>query len=159
MSYINIQKSKDIGNNFDALLSNLGYCLSNTMSDDFYDKVFKIGFDFMDIISISLMDKNIVSKIIYESIEDSKNKKCGCTKNQYNINSCHIYDLSEMISSLSMSTVASQGVFNNMFQTRHLKSFFIGYFSILERSDKYNSLLETPMKLINNENKEEYCNL
>lgn len=137
-NYKDIQKSEDIGNNFDAILSNLGYCLSNTMSDDFYDKVFKIGFDFMDILSIKY-DKDKLSKIINTSINNSKHIKCGCTKNKYNINSCHIEDLARMIKSLSSYSVGGESLITKIFQKEHLIDFFTCYFTILERSDKYKS--------------------
>lgn len=152
MSYIDIEKSDNHGLNLDALLSNLGYCLSNTMSDDFYDKLFKIGVDLVDIV-LSVFDEEKLSGILHRSIENTKYINCGCTINQYNINSCHIGDLSRMIKSLS-SFASAEGSFIAKLKEKHdIVDFYTAYFVILKRSDKYISLLDNPTRLLKENNK------
>lgn len=146
-NYIDIEKKEGTGTNFNAILSNLGYCLSSTMNSDFYDKVFKIGIDLMSILSPKYDEKKL-SKIFYSSVKNSKNIKCGCTKNCYDIDICHVKDLSKMIKSLSSYSVGGECLITKIFQKEHLIDFFTCYFTILERSDKYKSLLENPIKLI-----------
>lgn len=152
MSYIDIKKSDNHGLNLDAVLSNLGYCLSNTMSKDFYDKLFKIGVDLVDIV-LSVFDEEKLSGILYRSIENTKYINCGCTINQYNINSCHIGDLSRMIKSLS-SFASAEGSFIAKLKEKHdIVDFYTAYFVVLKRSDKYISLLDNPTRLLKENNK------
>lgn len=139
--YKDIQKVEGIGTNFNVILANLGHCLSNTMSDDFYDKVFKIGIDLLDILSVKNDDEKL-KKFFDTSFNNSKYIKGGYIQSRYNINNCYIDSLSKMIKSLSTYSTSKENLMTRLFQKNPLIDFYTEYFSILKGSDKYKSSLE-----------------
>jgi hypothetical protein len=50
MRYLDIKNDGLHGVNSDAILSNLGYCMASTTDEDFYNNIYKIGFDLSKIV-------------------------------------------------------------------------------------------------------------
>ena len=147
MKYIDIKDNENHGTNFDAVLSNLGYCMASTTSNNFYENIFRIGMDLAKIVFCNNTNDE-ANSILKTSINNSKYIGCSCSKNEYNINSCHIQNISQMISSLSSYSNRTKNLVSSYFDKNNIVDFYTMYFVILKDCNTYNSLFENPSKLL-----------
>ncbi len=145
MKYIEIKNNGEHGWNLDAILANLGYCLSSTTDDDFYKKLERIGKN-LAVIILNKYSKDELIEMFKSSISNSQYQNCSCVKNEYNINSCHIDYLSSMISSLSEYSNREKGLFSKYFDKNNIIDFFTLYFTIMKNNNEFKFLLEEPSR-------------
>lgn len=146
MIYLDIKNDGLHGTNSYAILSNFGYCMASTSDEDFYNNIYKIGFDLSKIILSNYTNEEF-NKILTSSLKNSQEMDCGCAKNEYEINSCYIGYIAEMISDFKLYTERNSSIVNKILAKKNIVKFYTNYFFILNKSANYkNATLENSSK-------------
>lgn len=157
--YIKIKNDEFYGHQYNALLSNLGYCLSSTTDDDFYKNIYQAGIDFLNILKNSTQETKLL-EILNRGFEKSKKMGCGCTKNQYDINGCHIMHITSMLYSLKDLEKYRSECVNCVFEffkklyreplaEQSVSEFYAYYFLILKESSYATESMQILSKINN----------
>lgn len=139
MKYLNIKNDGLHGINSDAILSNLGFCMASTTDEDFYNNMYKIGFDLSKIILNDLTNEEF-NKILITSLKNSQEMDCGCVKNEYEINSCYVEYIAEMISDFKLYRKRELNIINKITAKKNIVKFYTNYFFILSKSANYKNI-------------------
>lgn len=139
MRYLDIKNDGLHGVNSDAILSNLGYCMASTTDEDFYNNIYKVGFDLSKIILNNYTNEEF-NKILTTSLRKSQEMNCGCVKNEYEINSCYIGYIAEMISDFKLYRERNLSIVNKISAKKNIIKFYTNYFFILNKSANYKNI-------------------
>ena len=101
--------------------------------------IYKIGFDLSKIVLNNYTNEEF-NKILTTSLKNSQEMDCGCVKNEYEINSCYIEYIAEMISDFKLYRERNSSIVNKILAKKNIIKFYTNYFFILNKSANYKNI-------------------